>query len=277
MKIEKKSAQGLNSVYSVSFSSDFIAAEKQTLLSQHAKSYKKPGFRPGKVPLAVIEKEFGAAATQQVLDDQLTKANEKIIKENNLKISTRPTVKETSEDANKEMVFELSYESMPEIELQDLSGIKLEKITRTVSDEEFKTAFADFLDKRAPFNQVDKKVEPDHIVTVSLSMSVDGNPISDIQDRTFYLCPANDKALYPAVAKALIGKKITDSGSVEEQLDDTFPISQARGKKVTIQYVVKNVEEKEPITEDNLEFFKNNGFESVDAAKAQVKEKLENE
>jgi trigger factor len=278
MKIEKVSTEGLQNVFRVTFTENFIDKEKDKILTHHAKAYKKPGFRPGKVPMTLLKKEFGAAALQQALDDNLNAASKKIVKENKLTPISTPQVKvvENKDEKSKDFQVDLVFESMPEIKLGDFSKIVLEKFVAEPEQKDIDKNFEHLLDRHAPYAEVKRAIKKDDIVTLKLSLMHDGKPVKEVTDRTMYLRANNEESYYVATAKALVGKKVGDSGEVEETLSDKFAIVDLQGKKVTCLFKIEKVEEKGQFTPDD-KFYEGMGVKTKEELLEKIKETLQNE
>lgn len=278
MKIEKVSAEGLQNVFRVTFTENFIEQEKDKILTKHAKTYKKPGFRPGKVPMTLLKQEFGAAASQQALDDNLNAASQKIVKENKLSPISSPQVKvvENKDTESKDFQVDLVFEIMPEIALGDFSKIKLEKFVTEPEQTDIEKNFEHLLDRHAPYIEVERAIKKDDIVTLKLSLIHDGKPVKEVTDRTMYLRANNEESYYVATAKALVGKKVGYSGEVEETLSDKFAIADLHGKKVTCAFVIEKVEEKGKFTPDD-KFYEGLGVKTKEELLEKIKKTLQNE
>jgi len=278
MKIEKVSAEGLQNVFRVTFTENFIEQERDKILTSHAKTYKKPGFRPGKVPMTLLKQEFGAAASQQALDDNLNSASQKIVKENKLTPISSPQVNvvENKDKESKDFQVDLVFEMMPEITLGDFSKITLEKLVAEPEQKDIDKNFEHLLDRHAPYTEVKRAIKKDDIVTLKLSLMHDGKPVKEVTDRTMYLRANNEESYYVATAKALVGKKVGDSGEVEETLSDKFAIAALHGKKVTCTFTIENVEEKGEFIPD-AKFYEGMGVKTKEELLEKIKETLQNE
>lgn len=278
MKIEKISAEGLQNVFRVTLTENFIEQEKNKILMRHAKTYKKPGFRPGKVPMTLLQQEFGAAAAQQALDDNLNVASKKIVAENKLTPIRSPqaNVVENKDETSKDFQVDLVFESMPEITLDDFSKITLEKLVAEPKQEDIDKDFEYILDRYAPYTEVKRAIKKDDIVKLKLSLIHDGKPVKEVTDRTMYLRAGNEESYYIATAKALVGKKVGDSGEVEESLSDKFAISDLRGQQAMCSFTIELVEEKGKFTPDD-KFYKDMGVTTTEELLEKLKEGRQNE
>ena len=278
MKIEKVSAEGLQNVFRVTFTEKFIEEEKDKILTTHAKTYKKPGFRPGKVPMNLLKQEFGAAASKQALDDNLNSASQKIVKENNLSPASAPQLKvvENKDEKSKDFQVDLIFENMPEITLGDFSKIKLEKFVSEPEQKDIDKNFEHLLERHAPYTEVKRAIKKDDIVTVKLSLSHDGKPVKEVTDRTMYLRANNEESYYIATAKALVGKKVGESGEVKETLADNFALSALQGKEAICNFSIEKVEEKGKFIPDD-KFFESMGVKTKEELLERIKKALQSE
>lgn len=113
-----------NLVFELTISAEQQAAAKQKGLARAQKSIKIDGFRPGRVPLKMVEERLGERGlTELILDEVLPSAYSEHIKHNNLNPLTEPDVTPKSMEPGKDWVFEVSIAVTPEISLGDYQAV----------------------------------------------------------------------------------------------------------------------------------------------------------
>jgi len=107
------------------------------------------GFRPGKVPVAHVKKLYGRHTMMEVLEETIRLTNEKVITERGFRLATEPKVKLVPEDSaavedvlsgKADLVYTVTVELVPSIELVDFKDFKVEKLVAEVSEEELAKA-----------------------------------------------------------------------------------------------------------------------------------------
>lgn len=277
MKVEKLNKDGLQNTFRITITEDLIIESRNKILTDYAKTYRKPGFRPGKVPFAVIEKEFSASARKQAFEDHLETATQQIIKENNLTPAGTPELKTVSGEKDKNFVFEYSVEEMPVIDLKDVSEISLERLVSEIPEEKIKEACDSFYERYAPYKEVEKRAaKATDTVTLKITMTCEGNPVDQIKDRTIYIKPKNTNLVYTKVAEAVVGMKKGESKTVEQDLPATFALKSVAGKVANIAFTIEKIEEQD-LSKIDDEFYKKHDCKDKEELVSKIKGQLQEE
>jgi len=122
---------------SVSFALDEVNAEIETRLKRLAQTVKVHGFRPGKVPLRIVEQQFGGQVRQEVLGDAVQKTFGEAVREKKLRVAGFPRIelKSPGDSANK-VEYTATFEVYPEVAIGDLGTLRIERPVVTVGDAE---------------------------------------------------------------------------------------------------------------------------------------------
>src|ERR1043166_7216427 len=102
-----KPADGLEKRIEVRVPVRTVLAAEETAARRYASSARLPGFRPGKVPTAVVKKRFKDAIRQQVIDDLIQGAYKEVIDREQLKVASQPHVHGLTFDEGQPLTFEL--------------------------------------------------------------------------------------------------------------------------------------------------------------------------
>ncbi|MCB1832153.1 MAG: trigger factor, partial [Geminicoccaceae bacterium] len=90
MQVTEVAAEGLKREYKVTVAASEIEDRVQTRLRKLAKTAKVPGFRPGKVPVSLLRKQYGKSIMGEILEQAVDEGSRKAIDENSLKPALRP-------------------------------------------------------------------------------------------------------------------------------------------------------------------------------------------
>ena len=142
MKIEVKSKKGLSTTLSIIVDKKTIQSKMEERLSELQKEVSLKGFRPGKVPSAVIKSQFGKSIYGEVIDKVLRETSSKAILEKKLKVAGQPKIDLKQFGEGKDLNYELLIDCLPSIKLNPLEKIKaseyIVKIERSVIDKKLK-------------------------------------------------------------------------------------------------------------------------------------------
>ena len=113
-----------------------IASQVQERLRGIARSAKLPGFRPGKVPMKMIEQSYGAQVHAEVLGDAVSKAFSDAVDEHKLRVAGQPQIERKDGAGEQEIGFTATFEVYPEIALGDVTALGIERGQCTVGPAE---------------------------------------------------------------------------------------------------------------------------------------------
>ncbi len=140
MQVTELAAEGLKRAFTVVVPAADIAAARDQRLVSLAKDIRLPGFRPGKVPMAVVKQRYASAVMSEVLEQQVQSVTRTVVEERGLRPAMQPKIELVSFKDDADLEFKIELEQMPEIQLPDFSAIELEKPVAKVGDEEVSRA-----------------------------------------------------------------------------------------------------------------------------------------
>ncbi len=137
-KLEVSVAEGerWRRTLSIRVPSNLVQAERQAAVKQLSSRLKLPGFRSGKIPPALVEKRFGRALEQEVLDRVIGEAYRGALKESALRPISEGEVGEVDYRPEADLEFQISFDVAPEVELARIGGFKLKRPAVDVGQEQ---------------------------------------------------------------------------------------------------------------------------------------------
>lgn len=266
MKIQQLENNGLEYKFLLSLDTAKIQQEASYKLSNIAAHYKKPGFRPGKVPFSIIQREFGADVVSEIRDQLLQKSIVTLLKENNLTPLRHPFIRETEL-----FQFEITVEQTPTFELRNLSEIEIEKLEADITDQEVDQFTEKLRRLLGTFVSVDRPAIETDFVGVEYKVTYMGAVVDDIQnveDRIDLTAPGVN---HTEAAEKFIGAK--ESDVIVIQKEGKRIKEELKDKMVDVTYVVKEVFVCTP-AEMNDKLLKRFKSDSMDAFKEKLRESL---
>ncbi len=263
---------------SVSVPMTEINKEVVSRLGRMTKTVKVAGFRPGKVPMKIVEKQYGAQVRNEVMSDAIGKNLGDALQEKDLRIAGLPKIDvETRGESDETFAFVATFEVYPEVQVKDIKGLELEKPTVTIGDAEVDTTLDIMRKQLASFYPKDKSAETGDQVKLDFKCTVDGEAFEGGSAENAVM-PIGEGRLVEDFEKAILGVKAGD----EKKFDVTFPEDYASkdlaGKKA--QFEIKVHEVLEAVLPDvDKAFAESLGVENgdVDKLRADVKQNVETE
>lgn len=247
-------------------------------LSQISRTAKFAGFRPGKAPIGLVNQHYG----DQVRDEVYSKAVEtsfgEAVEENKLRVAGFPNIEHKPfADAAQDFEYIATFEVFPEIKLNDLSKVKIEKPALEVGDADVEKTLEVLVKQRVTFDPVKRASKKGDRVNISLIASIDGQEVERTADNGIDLV-LGEPGRIAAFDDALIGAKAGSTKTFDIAYPTDHNPAQLAGKTVSYQVTFNSVAQ--PLLPAvDAEFAKSLGVEdgNIDTMKAEIKASLEQE
>ena len=154
MQVTEVANEGLKRAFSVIVPAGTVAAGRDKRLADIAKDLRLPGFRPGKVPMAVVKARYGQAVMGEVLEEQVNSATRQVVEDRGLKPALQPKVELVAFAEGADLEFRVDIEVMPEIPMPEFAAIEVERLTAEPEEAEVEKAIQSLLRRRATLEDV---------------------------------------------------------------------------------------------------------------------------
>ncbi|MDD6351543.1 MAG: trigger factor [Lachnospiraceae bacterium] len=233
-----------------------------------------PGFRKGKAPRKLIEAEYGKnvfyeGAGNILIQDEYPKAYD----ESGLEIVSQPEIEITQMESGKDFIFTATVAVKPEVKLGKYAGVTVTKIDTTVSDEDVDKEVEAQLNNNARTVTVDREIQDKDTADINFEGFVDGKAFEGGKGENYKL-EIGSHSFIDTFEDQLIGKKAGDDVEVNVTFPENYQASELAGKPALFKVHVNSVSAKE-VPELNDDFAGDQGFDTVDDYKADVKKHLE--
>ena len=238
---------------------------------------KVPGFRKGKVPIALLEKQFGPDVKKEVLSNLISEELNNAIVEKDLRAVGQPHLLEVNAEEGTDISVSASVEVLPTVELQDYSGIELKMATPRVTDEEVDQTIEALRQRKAENVQVTGRPAQDKdLLKIDFTSKLGDQPFEggSAQDQ---IIQAGGGQLIEGLDKGMIGMEIGETRDIQVQVPEDYHNKEIAGKDVDFQIVLKGIQEQK-LPELDDEFARNvedKDYASLDDMKQRVRSELE--
>jgi trigger factor len=277
MKVEVKSKKGLRTILSIVVDKKNIQLKMEEKLSELQKEVALNGFRPGKVPPAVIKSQFGKTIYGEVIDKILRNTSSKAIEEKKLKIAGQPKIDLKQFGEGKDLNYELQIDCMPNILLKNFDTLKATefkvKIDNKIVDEKLK----EISDQNKQFedkNENEKANTGDQVI-FDYSATVDENKFEGSEGKGVQLELGKDLFL-KGFDQQLVGTKKGETKMLDAVLPENHPKKELANKKTKFKCKILNVKKvKKSKIDDNLA--KMMGAKDVNDLKSLIEKQISNQ
>ena len=235
-----------------------------------------PGFRKGKVPRQMIEKMYGPEvfyddAANHMISEAYGKAYDKC----ELEIVSQPRVEVTQLEKGKPFIFTAEVAVKPEVTLGEYKGLKVDKVSVEVTDEEVDAEIEKERERNARTVEVtDRAVQDKDEVTLDFEGFVDGEAFEGGKGEDYPLTIGSG-AFIPGFEDQLIGAEIGKEMEVKVTFPEEYQAKELAGKEAVFKCTVKAIKAKElPELDDEFASDVSEEGETMDEYKAEVRGKI---
>jgi len=243
-----------------------------------SKTAKLQGFRPGKVPLNLVQKNYGAQVRDEVFSNAVETSFSDAVEQNKLRVAGYPNIEHKPfVEAAESLEYIATFEVFPEVEIGDLSGVAIQRSKVSVTEKEVDKTLDVLRKQRATFDPVKRAAKKGDRVNVAFRAEIDGQEVESTNGHGIDLILGEDGRI-AEFDDNIIGAK---AGAVQK-FDITYgednPSPQLAGKTVSYEVTVNSVSQIK-LPEVDAEFAKHLGIDDGDVEKmrADIKESLEQE
>lgn len=274
MQVKELESKGLKRSYQIIVGADAIKAKKENELKAVGKNAKIAGFRPGQVPLKVLEQRYGKAVQADVIKQVINGSVNDLVVKNKFRPTLTPQVSVEDYNEGGELSFKVAIELFPELPELSFDDVKLERKTFEISQNDIEDALKKIAERSPQFAELPKsaKAEIGNIVKIDFKGTLDGVAFDGGTAQDFDL-ELGSKQFIDNFEEQLVGAKAGDTRTVKVTFPAKYPSAQLAGKDAEFEVTIKSVQEaKTP--EINEEFAKARGFADLNALHEAVRAQL---
>ena len=278
MQVTETLNEGLKRGYTITISAADLAAKVDEKLREAQPQVELKGFRKGKVPMAMMKKQFGPRVLGEAMQEAVDGAMQKHFDETGARPAMQPKVEMKDGETWKEgddVVVEMTYEALPEIAEPDFSGLSLERLVVKADDAAVDEALSNLAKQAQSFADKDGAAENGDQVTFDFTGRIDGEAFEGGAAQDYPLVLGSGQFI-PGFEEQLVGAKAGESRDVTVSFPENYGAAHLAGKEAVFECVIKGVQAPAETAIDD-ELASKFGAESLDALKGQIRQGLEGE
>ena len=277
MQVTELSADGLKREYRIVVHANEIEDRVSGRLTELSRTVRMPGFRPGKVPVSLLRKQYGRSVMGEVVEQAVNQGSQQAISDHELRPALRPKIEVTSFDEGADLEFTMAVEVLPEVPKIDLKTIALTRPVATLDDEALAKALTSLAERSrdfAPPAEARPSQSGDRVI-IDFHGTVDGEPFEGGHAHDFSLVLGSGMMI-PGFEDQLIGKQVGDEVTVDVNFPEAYPNEALAGKAASFAVEIKEIGEPQPLSIDD-DLAKGQGFDDLSALKGALREGMERE
>lgn len=236
-----ETTQGLERRVNITVPAEVVDKAIAAEFKRVSKNARIDGFRKGKVPAKVIEQRFGASIRQDVVGELLQQHFFQQIVENKINIAGRPSFTVEQFEAGKELKFSATFEVYPEVKLQGLDQIKVEKQVVEISDADVDKMVEVLRKQQATWAETKEAATAEDRVVIDFTGSIDGEEFEGGAAKDFVLLMGQGRMI-PGFEDGIQGHKAGESFDIEVNFPEDYHAENLKGKAAKFAITLKKVE-----------------------------------
>ena len=218
-----------------------IESEVGKRLARLAKTVKLHGFRPGKVPLRMVAKQYGPQVRSDVISDAVQASFTDAVRAQNLRVAGYPRIEpKAGAAAADQLEFSAVFEVYPEIRIGDLSDVTIERPVAEVTPADVEDTIAVLRKQRTSYDPAAHPAAAGDRVVVDFSGRIDGVEFPGGQARDFAIQIGEGRML-PEFEQAVTGMQAGETKTFELTFPADYHGKEVAGKPAQFTLTVKSV------------------------------------
>ena len=265
MQVSIEALDGLERRMTVQIPSERVSEAVEKKLKDLSKTVRIDGFRPGKVPLKVVQQKFGPHVRQEVIGDVIESSYQEALIQEQVRPAGMPSIESISSEEQQDMSYTATFEVYPELETLDLKSISVDKPNAEVTDDDFEAMLEKLREQRKTWKETKGAAKKGFQVMVDFEGRIDGELFEGGAGKDMPVEIGAGQML-PEFEAGLEGIKVDEQRSVEVNFPEDYHGTEVAGK--TAEFTLKATRISKPeLPELDEEFAKSFGIEDGDLEK----------
>ena len=252
--------------------------EIDTYYKKLGREVKVPGFRKGKVPASLLEKQFGPDVKKEVLSNLISNQLNQAISEKDLRAIGQPHLLEVNAEEGTDISVSASVEVLPSVDIQEYSGIEMEMKIPRITDEEVEQTIEAFRQRKAKTSEItDRPVQEKDLIKIDFTSKLGDQPFEGGEAKD-QIIQVGGGQLIEGLDKGMIGMEIGDDRDITVPVPKDYHNKEIAGKDVDFNIVLKGIQVQElPKLDDKFarELDTEKKYDSLEDMKSKVRIELE--
>ncbi|MBW6417734.1 trigger factor [Celeribacter sp. PS-C1] len=278
MQVTETLNEGLKRGYQITITAAELDTKVNEKLKEAQPEVEMKGFRKGKVPMALLKKQFGQRVLGEAMQEAVDGAMNDHFEASGDKPAMQPNVTMEGGEEWKEgddVIVTMTYEALPQIPEADLSTVTLEKLVVKAGEDEIEDALKNLAATAQNFEDKDGEAADGDQVVIDFLGKVDGEAFDGGAAEDYPLVLGSGSFI-PGFEEQLVGLKAGDEKNVEVKFPEEYGAENLAGKDAVFECKVKAVKAPADSAIDD-ELAKKFGAEDLASLKSQIAERLEAE
>jgi trigger factor len=242
MQVSVESISKLERRMQVQVPAERVSKEIAARLKNLSRTARLNGFRPGKAPLTVIRRQFGVQVHREVIGELLQSSFAEAVTEKQLSPAGSPRIEPQSMDEGQDLKYVATFEVFPEVTLQPMDSLELERITADVTDSDIDAMIERLRKQQMKYQAVDRAAAIGDKVTIDFVGKIDGVEFAGGKGENVAIVLGEGRML-PELEQGLVGAAAGEHRDISVNFPADYRATELAGKLAMFSTEIKTVEE----------------------------------
>jgi trigger factor len=277
MQVTVENTGGLERRMTVQVPAERIDQEVTSRLQSMKSSIRLDGFRPGKVPLQVVENKYGAQVRQEVIEQVINSTLHEALTQENIRPAGEPSIAPQEANPGEELEFVATFEVFPEIDGAIKYGFSITRPAVEIGAADIESMLEKLRKQRATSSVVDRKAQTGDQVVIDFEGTVGGNPFTGNKGEQVPVVLGSN-SMIPGFEDQLAGLTAGEEATISITFPEDYPAGEVAGKAAEFRVKVHSVSEM-VLPELDDEFARAFGMEDkgIEGLRAEVTSNMQRE
>ena len=278
MKIDEIKSKGLDREWNITIPAEVINKKLLEKYTKISSTVKLPGFRPGKVPMNIIKQRYSQSIMPEVLDEVVNSSLKEAVIERNIKPSVQPKVDIKKFEEGNELIFNVSFQIMPDIQTIDLKKIKVEKPFLEITEKDIEKTLQELANKHERFEPLKnkRKAKKNDLILFNYIGRINGKEFKDNkgEDETVVL---GSKKYIPGYEEQMEGTEIGEKKKIKVTFPSDYREKSIANKEAEFELEIKDIQSRVKNINIDNQLAVEMGEKDLESLKTKIKEKMNND
>lgn len=257
MQVSVETTEGLQRKLTVQLPSDQIEKSVSKKLSELSKTARINGFRPGKIPLNVVRKRYGAQVQQEVMGEVIESSFRDAVVQEKLRLAGSPNIMPSASEDDSVFQYEATFEVYPEFEVTGVEEIAVERLSAEVGDSDIDEMLESLRKQRNDWSEIERAAADGDQVVIDFTGFVDGEEFQGGKAESAPLVLGSN-SMIPGFEDQIAGMSAGEEKRIQVTFPEQYHAENLAGKAAEFDIKVHAVKES-VLPEINEEFIQSLG------------------
>jgi trigger factor len=243
MQVSVTTTKGLERRLEVAVPGERVAGEVDARLKRIARTARINGFRPGKVPYAVVRQQYGTQVHAETVNDLMQSSFAEAVSQQKLRPAGGPRIEPIAVAPGTELRYAAIFEILPEVMLHPLEGIAVERPTAQVGEQDIDAMLESMRSQRPVFSEVERAAQDGDRVALDFEGRVDGLVFPGGKGEGMSVTIGAHRVL-PEIEQALLGMSVGEAKTIPAHFPEDYGAASVAGKSAEFDLKLTKIEER---------------------------------